>query len=456
MPTRNSRRLAARVPLTGLTAVRFAVATASIATLSSCASARMPHAVSGAWLLDSVPIVITPSGDDALRYRNLRTGASQRLYPAQPESGTHTGLTWLVPGAGWGEEHESKPSRVGLASDSLIWQDQSGTRTAGRVAIREVPLAFRSHDATLRGTLLLPDCDGPHPAVVIVHGSGRDAATGTYSEPWVFAANGVAAFVFDKRGTGSSGGKFTMDFSILADDVVQAVRAVRESGHVDANRIGLAGYSQGGWVAPLAASRTPVAFVLAAYGMIDSPADEDRAQTLASLRRQGFGEELARANAVIDAVHRIMVSDFREGWRDLDSLKRVYRSERWLRHMDAGFAGPFVRYPRWLVKMFKGRFPPGLRLNYESTAVLSRLEVPMLWLIAEDDLEAPPQKTLEWLRQNQRPNISFKVYPSADHGMLQYANRDGERVYTGIVPSYFSDQVRWVRAVTAPACRSHL
>jgi pimeloyl-ACP methyl ester carboxylesterase len=402
----------------------------------------------GAWLLERDPLVITASGTDAVRYRNLRTGESRRLVPSAQE--------WVV-GTGWGGDSEAKLIRIALEAGELTWQEGRETYRASKIPIHEVPLAFRSNDVTLRGKLLLPDCDGPHPAVVIVHGSGRESAVQTYAEPWAFAANGIAAFVFDKRGTGSSEGTFTMDFSVLADDVVQAVHALRSSGRVDPNRIGLAGYSQGGWVAPLAASRTNIAFLLVAYGMIDSPAAEDRAETLDALRRRGFDEEqLARADEVISAVHRIMASGFREGWSEFSSLKRRYRAEPWWCKMD-GFSAAFIRYPRWVLTTFgKSRFPPGLPLHHHSADILGQLNVPMLWLVAGADREAPPAATLAWLEQNHRPNIFWKVYPDADHGMLQFVEQQGERIYTRIVPSYYVDQINWVRSTIGAACASRL
>jgi uncharacterized protein len=40
----------------------------------------------------------------------------------------------------------------------------------------------------------------------------------------MFPAQGIGAFVYDKRGTGISGGTYTQDFSVLADDAVVAMK----------------------------------------------------------------------------------------------------------------------------------------------------------------------------------------------------------------------------------------
>ena len=61
--------------------------------------------------------------------------------------------------------------------------------------------------------------------------------------------------VYDKRGTGRSGGAFSANFRVRAGDAAAAAAAVAARADVDRTRVGFAGYSQGGWVAPLAAQK---------------------------------------------------------------------------------------------------------------------------------------------------------------------------------------------------------
>src|SRR5690606_33184050 len=72
----------------------------------------------------------------------------------------------------------------------------------------EDEVTFESDDVTIAGTLLRPVTPGPHPALVMIHGSGpvtRDAL-----RPFAdhFARNGVAVLITDKRGTGRSSGQW--------------------------------------------------------------------------------------------------------------------------------------------------------------------------------------------------------------------------------------------------------
>src|ERR1700749_2584665 len=103
-----------------------------------------------------------------------------------------------------------------LSSESITGTFQDGpgrgTFSLKRVAIAPPPyrrqdVTFRNGDVLLAGTLLLPRGAGLHPGIVFVHGSGPETRWGTslfFADR--FARAGVAALVFDKRGTGGSTG----------------------------------------------------------------------------------------------------------------------------------------------------------------------------------------------------------------------------------------------------------
>ena len=66
---------------------------------------------------------------------------------------------------------------------------------------------------------------GAVPVVVLIHGSEHSSARDSYALQRMLPAEGIGVFVYDKRGTGASGGSYTQDYSVLADDAMQAVRA---------------------------------------------------------------------------------------------------------------------------------------------------------------------------------------------------------------------------------------
>jgi pimeloyl-ACP methyl ester carboxylesterase len=139
----------------------------------------------------------------------------------------------------------------------------------------EVTVANPAANLRLAGTLTLPDSDGPFPAVVLITGSGPENRNEEVfcHKPFLVLADyltrrGIAVLRCDDRGTGKSTGDYskatTADFATDAEAQVQWLKTRKE---IDPKRIGLLGHSEGGIIAPLAASHTAdIAFVVLMAG----------------------------------------------------------------------------------------------------------------------------------------------------------------------------------------------
>ena len=286
----------------------------------------------------------------------------------------------------------------------------------------------------------------------------RTAATEHRYEPYLLAAHGIAMFVYDRRGSGRSSGADTQRFSVLAGNVVAAARWLRTQPGLDTTRMGLAGFSQGGWVAPLAASLDPgIRFVLIGYGMTMSVSDEDRAEAPMKLRDQGFSDDDVREFEDLNAaLHRTAELQFAPGWGDIESRLARYRDRRWLtavRGMQT-WAGTMLTMG---IEQSKVAFPTAFATSfepfYDPLPTLERLGVPMLWLLAGDDIEAPPARTiadLSRLRDRGKP-IEVRVFPHTDHGITEYARSGNRRIRTRHAPAYFPAMIAWLeRQVNRP------
>ncbi|WP_368564971.1 alpha/beta hydrolase family protein [Pseudoxanthomonas sp. UTMC 1351] len=86
--------------------------------------------------------------------------------------------------------------------------------------------------------------------------------------------------------------------------------------------------------------------------------------------------------------------------------------------------------------------------NYDSVGALRRVNVPLLWVLAEDDREAPIERTrdaLLGLIDDGRP-IELYMFPDTDHGMFEYETLpDGSRRGTRITDGYLRLLVDWIR-----------
>jgi hypothetical protein len=134
---------------------------------------------------------------------------------------------------------------------------------------------IQNGDITLGGTLTLPSTPGPHPAVVVVHGSGR-ATRNSFSALSDLMGNvGIAVLRYDKRGVAESSGTYenvgpsnsVRVFDELASDALAWVNFLRSHADIKVDRIGLIGASQAGWIIPLAASQSDdLAFIVNIVG----------------------------------------------------------------------------------------------------------------------------------------------------------------------------------------------
>jgi len=140
----------------------------------------------------------------------------------------------------------------------------------------EEEVVFYNGDVKLAGTLTLPEYPGKHPAVIMITGSGpqdRNEEILGFKHFQIiadyFTRNGIAVLRYDDRGVGESKGK-TIDESTteeFADDVLQAFQFLKSRKDINPEAIGLCGHSEGGIVAPLAASKNPeIAFIICMAG----------------------------------------------------------------------------------------------------------------------------------------------------------------------------------------------
>ena len=216
-----------------------------------------------------------------------------------------------------------------------------------------------------------PDGAGPFPAVVIGHGSGEITKDMQGRAASQFVSRGYVVLRYDKRGVGQSTGTYSgvgvrngdRMFADLSSDMVAGVEFLRRQPDVDGRRIGLFGASQAGWIIPLAAKQTRVAFMI----LISGPA-------------VSIGEEN-------------YYSDFAE--HGGTTLERAYDE----------------------LSRFKG--PRG----FDPVPTLETLDTPGLWLLGQADESIPEKNTADILRALAAKGRPFTVveYPGMNHGLFNPA-----------------------------------
>jgi uncharacterized protein len=319
------------------------------------------------------------------------------------------------------------------------------------IAFRETPVTFDSVGTAMNGLLIEPPGnDSKRPLVVMVHGSERNSPIGgVYGH--AMAAQGISVFVYDKRGTGRSAGEYTQNFELLAADAAKALDTARGMAAGRHGRAGFFGGSQGGWVAPLAATRTKVDFVAIGFGLVASPIEEDREQMVSEVRAAKLGKDAeAVVNRLSQATSKLLLSRFTQGYDALDAVRREMAGQPWAAKIEGEHSGAIARLPNdELRRIGQARFD-NLELIWDHDAVtpLRQLEAPLLWVLAAEDREAPietTRTTLLGLAKQGKP-IDVHLFPDTDHGMFEFTtNADGSRNATRIADGYLKLLGDWIK-----------
>lgn len=318
---------------------------------------------------------------------------------------------------------------------------------------KEDTVTFHTGAVRLFGKLVLPrGTRRPVPVVVFVQGSDTTSAAAEEDFPYLMAANGLASFVYDKRGTGKSDGRYFQMFGPLSDDVVSAVQWLKTRSDIDTTLIGVAGFSQGGWIAPLAARKEPaIHYVLVGYGQATPVAAQDSLEAPLQLAAKGFDTASVRQFQELNfAIHRAALRQFSDGWGEIEAKLAEYSAAPWLAAMKGTptWSGSILemgidRAKEIAPALFKDYFEP----YYDPMPTLEALNVRMLWMLGADDITAPPGPTIDLLRGLRARGKPFQVilYAKTDHGLVQFSEENGRRVPTKYADGSYPTMVHWLR-----------
>jgi pimeloyl-ACP methyl ester carboxylesterase len=211
--------------------------------------------------------------------------------------------------------------------------------------IDHMELRFRAGDASLAGTLTLPDADGRLPWVLLIpswlprdRGGGWDRAghSSWFSGPPIdglfarvaeaLAERGVASLRYDPRGCGESDGAWerTALFTRI-DDARDAIGAMRSRSELDLRRTAIVGHGEGAGIALSVSIGDPA---VGAVGLIGASA-----RSLRTVLRQGAAE---RSRSGVDREHPVVAA------LDTRIEELIERTERGEGTLDLEVAGETV------------------------------------------------------------------------------------------------------------------
>ena len=215
---------------------------------------------------------------------------------------------------------------------------------------------------------------------------------------------GIGVVTFDRRGEGASTGDPSLgQFELQARDALGVAAAV------DAKRFGLWGFSQGGWVAPIAATMSnEVRFLALIASTGVSPHEQMLYANEQQLLRAGYGPEVvARALDLRRALHAWMLDPEPATTDALALTLAAAQTEPW-----------------WGLTYLPPRIPDererrewAAEMTFDPLAVFKRVRVPALLFYGADDGWTPVDASVDAWRSAVGDRAEVLVLPSASHDL---------------------------------------
>ncbi len=207
--------------------------------------------------------------------------------------------------------------------------------------------AIADDGLSLAGTLTLPAGPGPHPAVLLLNGSGRldrDANTGRLRMELgpplaaALAKEGIATLRYDRRGVGATSGDWrATGFADNRNDAAAALRALAGRPEIRADAIGVVGHSEGAVHAMTLGAHPQVAAVVLLAGF--ARLGEDAMRWQAGMLARDLPAPVRPLLPVLRALAARQLARIKATSTDVARVAGAPVNARWLREL-------FVHDPR--------------------------------------------------------------------------------------------------------------
>jgi pimeloyl-ACP methyl ester carboxylesterase len=248
---------------------------------------------------------------------------------------------------------------------------------------------------------------------------------------------------------GSTGHLEAATFDDLAGDAAAAVRFLAARKGIDRRRIGMLGSSQGGWLAPLAASRVGgVAFLILDKGAAVEVREQELQRVEYGLRADKASEaEIAEALGYTRQVFQVAYSG--QGWPELQAATQEARRKPWARGVQLAETEKDLE---------------GWRLQrYDPAPVLRRTTIPVLALFGGKDTLVPPagnaDRMRRFLEEAGNRDVTIRTFPELGHSRFlgqslrggRWEWPDGYWIWDRQSPDYLDTMIAWLSGRLAAA-----
>ena len=320
----------------------------------------------------------------------------------------------------------------------------------------EEEVTFQNGDVTLAGKLLIPSTKGPHPAVILIHGSGPQDRNGERSEiRWVadhFARHGIAALIYDKRGLGvgaSTGNLATASFGDFAKDAIAGLKLLQNRQDINPKQIGLWGISQAGWVMATATSMSKdIAFIISvsAGGSGYTPAQQNNYNVATEMRAAGFSQD--EVNQVLTSYdffyNVIRAGGVGDGTKLDAAVRQALKNEKlkdWLPPLSSEI--DWRKRDQWFL---------ALDIDFNPVPLWESYSGPVLGIFGELDSSTPVKEVVSilgrTLASRRNTDYAIRVFPKANHNIMEAETGSDSELprLNRFVPEYLDTMTDWLKS----------
>jgi hypothetical protein len=143
---------------------------------------------------------------------------------------------------------------------------------------------------------------------------------------------------------------------------------------------------------------------------------------------------------VADATSVVLLSNFQEGYDRVEAVRQKYEKEPWFRFLHGDVSFFILQKSPAELKELGPKLFRGIPLQYDPMPVQRNLHTPQLWILGEDDTDAPSSETVARLKALAATGspITTAIFRGAEHVMYEYeVTADGKRVWTRQPEGYF-------------------
>lgn len=261
----------------------------------------------------------------------------------------------------------------------------------------EVTFNNNSANVQLSGTLTIPKKGSNFPAVILISGSGPQDRNEELMghKPFMviadyFSRNGIAVLRYDDRGFGTSTGEFsTATTADFATDAAAAVQYLKTRHSINPYKIGLAGHSEGGIIAPMVAvDNKDVAFIILMAGT------GIKGDSILKMQMRSFSKEQGTADEEMKVIESINHKLFELLPTAKDSAQLIAALKQHVKDFTA--AHPEIKIKKEKVNPFislivEQMSNPWMRyfVTYDPAPALKKVKCPVLAINGDKDVQVP-------------------------------------------------------------------